>query len=1325
MKLEDYDFDDDEIILYSKVFEYKQPVKNLIGIYTKKDISSRETYDLKNFNIIPIPQWIKENFNLDLAQLFDKIIEENLIIFSNRDSLKNTLAYFYLDIHKQHKEPSELDKEIKHFLKDNELFDQSNLDRKELQKDLEKYDKLSVIKEKFLQLEPLVSSKIEFDKIRYIAEVQWKKRRLTTEDFQEFFETFKCTKDLIYVTGEDKFGLPWSKFYLDLEKTTNKDKREYIDKINFMKKRIFKDYKKRIRELESKDVLVYLIFSENLESFGLINFDKSIIMIETIYGSNIFDIISKSSPYLNFIERNIIILNISGAFNIYNIDLYPEVFLDMILNDEFLNLHIVFDESLQPTYKKKKTFYHFKLPLVSERNIETLSESEEGEYIYSFEKTVLFFISQEFIPAMKVYDYKGNLIDLRRESSSEREIPYLKVHFFRSLSESFMIQFFHKINRLFQYYNLKKDEYIKNFEEILDDENSINYLKKSRKNKIKIFKNLNILQNYDPELFIRKYARKCQKSRQPVIINENEIPEFRKDFQILGYPLVNSRPKWYFVCKDNKYKFPGLKENTLQNKDKFPYLPCCFENDQKDNIDYRNAILISGSNIFNITNSPTDLPTPEKLEPEERSEITLENLRKITKFHKIISDKVIPPIRLAELKSDVISYILPNIQVFRLGVPLSPNSVLHAIYISLKSEEYFNAKDKELFVQHTRKKIAHTVNPEVCKQELYDYSEEEIQEMIEKYDIFDTKYFIRAIEEYFDINLLVLTYYPTHLYEKSKLSNYLLTLTTSSSVKLYSFEIPRHRIFHTRRFKNNRKIILIFKHMGTEADGLKYPHYELVVRQSTKQNIQLHFDPEEGTSERDLMRRLFEIFFSNFTVFRWNIRNYSLFPPVSYDAFFSKIQPMIQYQIIDKIGKVRGFILKDDITLLIPPTATENIKSTNILRRVHYKKVLDFIQEYKNFIEIAGISIENKKLVGIWLDEYYDGIYIPVKIDEIPEELQKYKIYPELPCREFEENIFMKFEEYKRIITCFLQTISHKIRLGDIEKVIVDEKLNIEQFEDILLKLKNKINQRTFYIKEIIEVLVQNEIIKGKVLRVPTDHIRKSIIYASNMYDLLSIRVRSEYVKNVYKEPEYDKILTSWNIFPHEMKKQFMTRWLDLPNKNRLRNVLSIREKEYTNVIYKVIDKNIFYDIKMSVVSISNVFFIAYKPDDMSKESSIITSKYWKENRKIIEYIPLDDEKEIVEKIEEEDGIKEYEVLDSGEISLKKVKNNIKGEADIFILGMEIYIIEEKTRRKRKIIYFSLLPVSPIKPIEERVFKIPTYEEGIIENLEEIKKKLF
>lgn len=90
------------------------------------------------------------------------------------------------------------------------------------------------------------------------------------------------------------------------------------------------------------------------------------------------------------------------------------------------------------------------------------------------------------------------------------------------------------------------------------------------------------------EVYTKNYTRQCPKDRIPVIKGVN-VDEEVQNTHTMTFPSQNSNlipqtvPKHTYTCEGNVkgYRHIGLQENTtLDNKDTYPYIPCCFNNSQ-------------------------------------------------------------------------------------------------------------------------------------------------------------------------------------------------------------------------------------------------------------------------------------------------------------------------------------------------------------------------------------------------------------------------------------------------------------------------------------------------------------------------------------------------------------------------------------------------------------------------------------------------------------------------------------------------------------------------------------------------------------------------
>lgn len=83
----------------------------------------------------------------------------------------------------------------------------------------------------------------------------------------------------------------------------------------------------------------------------------------------------------------------------------------------------------------------------------------------------------------------------------------------------------------------------------------------------------NTLRAMEPAMFISHYTRLCP--NPPVVVDDKEAETLPPDM-VMKFPMFGESETRNYTCKHEKYKYIGLKENTLGNKREYPFLPCCF-----------------------------------------------------------------------------------------------------------------------------------------------------------------------------------------------------------------------------------------------------------------------------------------------------------------------------------------------------------------------------------------------------------------------------------------------------------------------------------------------------------------------------------------------------------------------------------------------------------------------------------------------------------------------------------------------------------------------------------------------------------------------------
>jgi hypothetical protein len=501
------------------------------------------------------------------------------------------------------------------------------------------------------------------------------------------------------------------------------------------------------------------------------------------------------------------------------------------------------------------------------------------------------------------------------------------------------------------------------------------------------------LRNAAPDVFLKGtvgYSRLCSCDHQPIIISdEDEAKDWKnKTFvdkkeneekyrQIANFPPKKDETLFRFTCPTDDRPYPYLVENnTEENSDKYPYVPCCGKEDRLDE-------------FFNIYYKETG----EKAKSYKSYEI---NTIKVLDYKR--TGKI--PLQIQELLS---SYSTDEKFEFnRIGSVRSVNSLIHCIMVALQdinddATNYRNLNDnneREEFCKIIRQKmIINFPDLNIYKQELYDITSEEIKYKLEDNNEFlDPALYYRGLEELYNINIFIFT-------------------PESDGNKDPSIEIPRHKFTHIRPDRPERDSIIIFKHNGGESEDLKYPQCELIFNSGKiKDKNEAKEDeiidkkgrgrPKKQEKEKESQETLekSEYFFGQtmtnilYTSLEKFSKNYIFsFPKnvqgVEKDKIQIRLNPYssifyndilnnpikIISQFIDGYGKTRIVniqIAQYKISLFIPPTQPFNIKTS--LEKEIYKTTSDVV---------TTIFGEPKKVTkdGLWYSiiDYEYGMFIP------------------------------------------------------------------------------------------------------------------------------------------------------------------------------------------------------------------------------------------------------------------------------------------------------------------------------------------------------------
>lgn len=742
---------------------------------------------------------------------------------------------------------------------------------------------------------------------------------------------------------------------------------------------------------------------------------------------------------------------ISGEFFVWSVPSFNEVaFLDYITVDPVINSMLYYSESRKPYPLKSRYEFYFK-----EEVHNSFGGANMQTKISISSLNITEGITPKYMDGRNIINMKvvGPLVPEERDNI-QVGTPYLQVRI-TSSSITEAERFSRIFNQIIGYIN--HQESINNVIDIykrllINDSMFLTTASKSdvsrnlrtgvsrgRQDKnSKISK----LKAADSEIFKSPYARLvCAKERHPTLVpKEDVVPvngssvlghlKGRSDVQVLAFPKPTVGedgsiipPRLYFRCNDNEKSFPGVAENKGKVENDHEYLPCCWAEDQVNDPTSKYQSYYHGF-VKEKTITTTAYATDKFASPGQTGSL--------------------PPV-LTNLLS---KYSPDSGKLLRSGTIISPNSLIHVVLEAIGDQNYITLQPerRESYTRGIRRLMYRTINPEVLKQELYDWPNEEIKnEFLNTETFFDPSLFYRSIEETFNVNIYVFAVGKRNRSKKSEIK--------ASDVKM---DIPRHKIFHTRIFRPERKTILIYKHWGSESNAAMFPQCELIIEgpktapgskvtsASTIRNRVTLFGADMNTFVYQ------KIYLNSHSVITWSFDGVStgINSPMSsmglsstgssgsdnsrhlearanlYNMFNYKFNNTT-HQFIDAYGKMRGLIF-DNISVFFPPTQPLDLPQSISQTVVPLSKVLE------NFGSVLpdSISVEKSKIVGIWYSIYdiSQGIYVslePVDIDDdtVPSYIRDLPVGESHPMESVQNSQALRFKKMEKTVNVFLQTL--------------------------------------------------------------------------------------------------------------------------------------------------------------------------------------------------------------------------------------------------------------------------------------------------------------
>lgn len=429
-------------------------------------------------------------------------------------------------------------------------------------------------------------------------------------------------------------------------------------------------------------------------------------------------------------------------------------------------------------------------------------------------------------------------------------------------------------------YNYLGHKIAKDYNFLLKD-NIIEY-KPPMEEKVGFIKEDAALKDIAPKMFLSNYTRKCL--HLPRIVNKDDAKDLEdKGNFVLKFPKEEEKvEKFYFACdKHPTHPFPGLRENSLENKNTYPFLPCCYNQDHRQK---KNSFL---KKYYDSDKTFKDFVSEQELTQEEQ----------VIQYRFLISDKFVSYEQSGKCSDEIVNffhlYTLNN--PLRKGVHRSKYSFLECV---LLSTNYENFKDKtssqrqEVVLSEFKRLQGIMKTTGICYQECWNMT----SKIIKDDEYLDPRRYLRLLEYLYKCRLVLMN--------------------------RTDFFHPEHNQGYLRwQYDRNRKIVILYEHYGSEANQATYPQCELIqvedMSENTYEKIYIDYinslqiattDCVISTSVIDALLEKYELksqyldFYGKIyallvedkkertlhTLFLKNIRFPPMFLPVESDIYYSK-----------------------------------------------------------------------------------------------------------------------------------------------------------------------------------------------------------------------------------------------------------------------------------------------------------------------------------------------------------------------------------------------------------------------------------------------------
>jgi hypothetical protein len=868
------------------------------------------------------------------------------------------------------------------------------------------YKKLKKLKS--IQHTPFKKERSEYKFITNIKDVS----------IQTVFANIRCTEDAPFSTFDNIYKVFKGFHPLSVEEWSISSKTSIIVKL-FLNKEKYLDPRNRILS-DLKDInYIDCVINFNDKGTLTLNLDidykvdvdikKLRDIVEDIFMFEDFEIVNEIEEYLAGV-----VIYPNDFFNNY-------VMSDLIMNNNIFSEFLVVDESVKAT--KKKGGLHLRF---------FTSTPDEG---------ICSIISRRLEGASKYIEDETLLNDLTVGS------PYIRLRIKKVKNIVIVEKFINIFSKLLSLYKEKLDSVVNFYKQ---------YIPKfdAEDEKEPVEHRTLTIKEIAPDLFgVSKYSRSC--SHPPTIIKDSEVNEIEeKGIQVMKFPKSPEEGKQYnYICPDalndeGKSKYIGLRINNLSNKDKYKYIPCCYEKDQfnKKNSDYNNYY-----------------------EGKMKREIKQQGIYTSDKFTEVDKLSYLPK------NLDKLFYSFDsNYTYMRKGVNNTPKSFLECVLYSTNPKfQKLNKEEKFKTIEDEFRKLLNYPYMCVASQENPGKSSEDIKQTLRKDGkiYMDPKRWIRLCETVYNCKIFIFS-----------------RLKGSKDAFL---ELP----YHDKNYLSWREdltiipTVIIYEHWGVDSDQASTPLCELIVSDN-EFNIGHYF-------KGNIPLKLDKIFAKNFKQYYFSTTGNKL---IKIEKFQQKDIPSGNWthQYIDSFGKTRMLFNSDGnaYTLSNPLPPLKLLEQNNYIGKVftsdlqtynNMKRTANLLVEYmillfSRFMEIEKVSMET--------DNILEAIKVFVDNNIVINPKNNY-IIPKKPSTDLEyikEHNFVDINEklivdsmetLKRLIYCL------RLRLNTKEIAVKEYHTftEIENFYDNIIYYKTSSSEivlKDLKLFQDIDTIIYNKVIPKK-----------------------------------------------------------------------------------------------------------------------------------------------------------------------------------------------------------------------------------------------------